>query len=229
MDTSSQPHPVRGTEGQSVERHRVLGTPFLTVRPPDGTLRIVVLPTDHRTSSIGRRAGQALVVDWDARVSRVHARIESIAGACWLVDDGVSRNGTFVGEQRLNGRHRLEDGDVIRVGDTQIAFHGPRGTGHSQTVEATDARRHVELTPAQRRVLDALCRPCGPGTVAAPASNRRIADELVVSVEAVRTQMRALFGVLGVEDLPQNEKRARVVERAFELGLARRSDGAPGA
>lgn len=207
----------------------MLGTPFLTVRSPDGALRIVVLPTDHRTSSIGRRSGQAVVVDWDARVSRVHARIESIAGACWLVDDGVSRNGTFVGERRLSGRHRLEDGDVLRVGDTQIAFHDPCGAGHSQTVEATDARRQVDLTAAQRRVLEALCRPCGPGTVAAPATNRRIADELVVGIEAVRTQMRALFAVLGIEDLPQNEKRARVVERAFELGLVRRTAAEPDA
>lgn len=215
------PHPVRGLELEAVQRHRALGSPFLTVRPPGELLRIVLLPVDHRESSIGRRPGQAVVVDWDAKVSRVHARIESIAGSCWLLDDGVSRNGTFVGEQRLGGRHRLEDGDVIRVGGTSLAFHDPLSVGNSITIEASSSRLVVDLSPAQRRVLDALCRPCRPGVVAAPASNQQIAEELVVGVDAVKTQMRALFVALGIEDLPQNRKRARVVERAFELGLVR--------
>ncbi|MEV4423648.1 FHA domain-containing protein [Patulibacter sp. NPDC049589] len=221
MTTSSSPLPVRGLELEAVQRHRALGAPFLTVRPPGELLRIVLLPADHEASSIGRRPGQAVVIDWDARVSRVHARIESIAGSCWLLDDGVSRNGTFVGELRLTGRHRLEDGDVIRVGGTSLAFHDPQAIGNSITVEASDARLAVELSPAQRRVLDALCRPCRPGVVAAPASNQQIAAELVVGIDAVKTQMRALFVALGIEDLPQNRKRARVVERAFELGLVR--------
>lgn len=221
MTDAGSPHPVRGLELEAVQRHRTLGSPFLTVRPPGELLRIVLLPGDQRASSIGRRPGQAVVVDWDARVSRVHAHIETIAGSCWLLDDGVSRNGTFVGESRLAGRHRLEDGEVVRVGGTSIAFHDPQAVGNSVTIEASGTRLAVELTPAQRRVLDALCTPCRPGTVAAPASNQQIAEELVVGIDAVKTQMRALFVVLGIEDLPQNRKRARVVERAFELGLVR--------
>jgi DNA-binding NarL/FixJ family response regulator len=49
-----------------------------------------------------------------------------------------------------------------------------------------------------------------------PATNRQIADDLVLSVEAVKTHLRTLFQRFGVEDLPQNAKRARLVELAFE-------------
>jgi DNA-binding NarL/FixJ family response regulator len=65
-----------------------------------------------------------------------------------------------------------------------------------------------------------LCRPFrDAGAFASPASNQQIAEELFVSTEAVKTHMRALFRRLGVEDLPQNRKRARLVELAFQHGL----------
>jgi DNA-binding NarL/FixJ family response regulator len=76
----------------------------------------------------------------------------------------------------------------------------------------------VQLTDAQRRVLLALCRPFASQAVAAPASNREIAAELSVSVEAVRTQLRALFERFGIPDLPQNRKRAELARRALESG-----------
>jgi DNA-binding NarL/FixJ family response regulator len=42
---------------------------------------------------------------------------------------------------------------------------------------------------------------------------------LVLSTEAVKTHIRALFQRLGVEDLPQHHKRVRLVELAFQQGL----------
>lgn len=72
----------------------------------------------------------------------------------------------------------------------------------------------------QRKVLVALCRPLSAGeSPAVPATNRAIAEELVLSVEAVKTHMRALFARFGVEELAQNKKRARVVELAAQAGL----------
>ena len=49
-------------------------------------------------------------------------------------------------------------------------------------------------------------------------------DELFLSVEAVKTHLRVLFGKFGVEDLPQNQKRARLVERAFQTGIVNERD-----
>lgn len=226
MSDSASPHPQRGLELEAIQRHERLGRPFLTFRPPGGDLQIALLPEDASAVTIGRRPGQLVALEWDARVSRVHARLEALAESWWVVDDGVSTNGTFVGAERLAGRRRLEHGDVIVLGGSSVAFHDPTPAGLSMTIEASGLLAPPTLSPAQRRVLDALCRPCRPGVVAAPATNQQIAAELVVGIDAVKTQMRSLFTALGVGDLPQNQKRARVVERAFELGMVR-PDGTP--
>jgi DNA-binding NarL/FixJ family response regulator len=81
------------------------------------------------------------------------------------------------------------------------------------------------VSPAQKRVLVALCRPFKDGAAfATPATNQSIADELVLSVEAVKTHLRALFEKFGVSDLPQNQKRVALVERALQSGLVNERD-----
>jgi DNA-binding NarL/FixJ family response regulator len=68
-------------------------------------------------------------------------------------------------------------------------------------------------------VLVALCRPYKDGgSFATPATNQKIGEELHLSVDAVKTHMRALFEKLGVGDLPQNQKRVALVERALQTG-----------
>ncbi len=77
----------------------------------------------------------------------------------------------------------------------------------------------------QMKVLRELCRPYKNGSsFDAPATNRQIADELQLSLEAVKAHMRGLFERFDVGDLPQNQKRARVVEMAFGAGLVRTRD-----
>jgi DNA-binding NarL/FixJ family response regulator len=69
-------------------------------------------------------------------------------------------------------------------------------------------------------VLVALCRPFKEGAAfATPATNQEIADELTLSVDAVKTHLRALFEKFGVGALPQNQKRVALVERALQSGL----------
>ena len=69
--------------------------------------------------TLGRAPGCELELGWDAKVSGTHAQLERIGGSDWtLVDDGLSRNGSFVNSERLRGRRRLADGDVLRFGDT---------------------------------------------------------------------------------------------------------------
>lgn len=65
----------------------------------------------------------------------------------------------------------------------------------------------------QRAILDALKRPVlEGGPYATPATNKQIADEVHLSVDAVKGHLRALYARLGLEDLPQNAKRARLAE-----------------
>ena len=63
-------------------------------------------------------------------------------------------------------------------------------------------------------MLAALCRPLDGRGYAAPASNQQIADELVLSVETVKGTLTALFERFGLEELPQNQKRAALAVRA---------------
>jgi hypothetical protein len=55
----------------------------------------------------------------DVRVSRNHCEVKVEAGQL-LVIDKESAVGTFVNEQRVNASHPLQDGDVIRIGDTEM-------------------------------------------------------------------------------------------------------------
>ena len=68
----------------------------------------------------------------------------------------------------------------------------------------------------------------GPSAILAgivtPATNQQIATELFLSVEAVKTHLRALGVKFGVQDLPQNQKRTKLVERAFATGVITHHD-----
>jgi pSer/pThr/pTyr-binding forkhead associated (FHA) protein len=65
------------------------------------------------------------LLDWDPQVSGLHAQLQSAAGQWVVVDDGLSRNGTFVNGERVLGQRRLEDGDQLEVGRTLLIFRGP--------------------------------------------------------------------------------------------------------
>jgi DNA-binding winged helix-turn-helix (wHTH) protein len=54
-------------------------------------------------------------------VSRRHARL-LVAGGKATIEDLGSRNGTFVGEASVTTARPLDDGDVIRLGETEIRF-----------------------------------------------------------------------------------------------------------
>ena len=130
--------------------------------------------------TIGRRPSNDVVLDWDSEISRVHAALERIGDDWTVVDDGLSHNGTYLNGSRVTSRQRLKDGDVLTVGGVAIAFRAPGGESVSRpTVTAMGPHVGELLTPAQRRVLVALCRPFKDSTYATPATNQQIADELV--------------------------------------------------
>ncbi len=201
------------------------GEPFLLYRDGDGGQVIVALGHAGERLTIGRRPANDVALDWDSEVSRVHAALERAGDEWTVVDDGLSHNGTYVGNDRVTGRRRLRDGDVIAVGATAIAFCAPSGDSVSTPTVTTVGPRVAELlTPAQRRVLIALCRPFKDSTYSTPATNQQIADELVVSVDAVKSNLRALFAAFGVDDLPQNQKRASLALEALRTGVVARRD-----
>jgi pSer/pThr/pTyr-binding forkhead associated (FHA) protein len=196
------------------------GRPFLVLRDGAGAQRIVVIETGATELWVGRGEAAGLRIDWDEEVSALHAQIEIVGDECTLLDDGLSRNGSFVGEERVHGRRRLRDGDTLRFGRTRVLYRRPGGAGPEATVVAVEMPAAAAVSPGQRRVLIALCRPFKDGSnFATPPTNQAIAEELHLSVDAVKTHMRALFERLGVEDLPQNRKRVALVERALQSGI----------
>jgi DNA-binding CsgD family transcriptional regulator len=207
--------PAELSERLAAERR---GTPFLLYRDGDDRQVIVELADDRERLTIGRSPRNDVALRWDGEVSRLHAELERIGGD-WLVgDDDLSRNGTFVNGDRLHARRVLRAGDVITTGDTQLAFFAPTGGTVSATRTASRAAEVPDLTPSQRRVLVALCRPMT--THGVPASNREIADELVVAVDTVKSTLSRLFERFGIgSDVPQNRKRALLARRALQAGI----------
>jgi pSer/pThr/pTyr-binding forkhead associated (FHA) protein len=172
---------------------------------------------------VGRGEAAGLRLDWDGEVSALHAQIEVIGADCTLLDDGLSRNGSFVGPERVHGRRRLRDGEVLRFGRTTVLYRQPGAGGEAgpeATVVASETPASAAASPAQRRILLALCRPFKDGSAfATPPTNQAIAEELHLSVDAVKTHMRALFEKLDMAELPQNQKRVALVERALQSGV----------
>jgi DNA-binding winged helix-turn-helix (wHTH) protein len=94
-------------------------------RPPAGDRcrlyydgREIALPEGEIT--LGRADDVAALID-AASVSRRHARIRVREGRATLEDLG-SKNGTFVGGERLLAPRELKDGDEIRLGHIPLTF-----------------------------------------------------------------------------------------------------------
>lgn len=216
---------MRPAELQELIAAERVGRPFLYLRAGDDG-RLVIVPLAAERLVLGRAPGSDLAVAWDPRVSGVHAYLER-RGARWMIeDDGLSRNGTFVGGERLHGQRALRDGDLIQVGDTRIGFRDPEPVPVVETVAAPTVAA-PEVSDAQRRVLVALCRPLADGRRATPATNEEVAQELVLSLAAIKSHLRVLFERFGLEHLPQNEKRVRLAEQALATGTVRADELIP--
>ena len=215
----------------SAKRRRP-GTPFSSCETTRTTQRIVALADERaRPRSSAAAPDSDVAIEWD---DRVRARTPSSRGVGrrWYVeDDGLSRNGTFVNEQRVHGASGLRDGDVIRVGHTTIVFRTPPADAATSLATAPESRLAPAppLSAGQRRVLEALCRPClAPGGPHPPATNEQIAAELHLSVDAVKAHLRQLFRRFDIEELPQIQKRTALVRIAIETGILRSAAGGPG-
>ena len=128
------------------------GRPFLVFR--DGAGEQVILPIKANAELWVGRSGSADVrLEWDEEVSALHAQIEVVRDECTLVDDGLSRNGSFVNEERVHGRRHLRDGDSLRFGQTVVVYRRPGEDAPEATRVASEAHAAATVSPAQRKVL----------------------------------------------------------------------------
>jgi pSer/pThr/pTyr-binding forkhead associated (FHA) protein len=222
--TTESPLPTPSDLKAIIEAERT-GLPFVHWRIGDGTQELLVLGSGRERLTVGRRPDSDLPLAWDLEVSRSHALLELIGGQWTVIDDGLSRNGTFVNGSRIHGRHLLHDRDRLCFGQTQVVFREPPDPEHGvSTAQAPSNAAAAMLSQTQRKVLIALCRPVNDSTAATPATNRQIADEVFLSVDAVKAHLRVLFDRFGVGELPQNEKRARLAAEVLLDGVLKPHD-----
>jgi pSer/pThr/pTyr-binding forkhead associated (FHA) protein len=107
-DAEDDAHDDAGIEG-----------PALVVRSGGGRSGETFRPQGERTS-IGRSPDCGIFLD-DVTVSRTHAVLVEQDGAFSIEDQG-SLNGTFVNRKRIDGTHRLADGDEVQIGKYRLTF-----------------------------------------------------------------------------------------------------------
>jgi len=219
------PHSLSATELKELLAVERAGKPFLAFRDQDGSLGLFATGHGGQTRTVGRRAEMDLSIPWDSEVSGLHAELQGLGQEWTIVDDGLSRNGTYLNGQRISGRQRLRDGDRIRIGRTILVYRDALATPVQETVPAGDTLVLLPLTDTQRRVLIALCRPYrDSASYTTPATNQQIASEVFLSIDAVKMHLRNLFSRFELSELPQNQKRARLAECALEFGVISQRD-----
>jgi hypothetical protein len=187
-------------------------TPFLRVEDNNET---IVLRGEVTT--VGRGQGADIRLD-DPSVSRLHAELVRRGPYVYVVDLGLSRNGT-----RVNGRpvarRVLEDGDVLSFGTARCRI---AGLPAEDLPEEAELHRAVapELTRRELDVLSSLCQPAlSDEAFAMPATAREIATDLVVTEAAVKQHLLRLYQKFRVPEGPN--RRTRLANEVVALGLVR--------
>ena len=78
---------------------------------------------DSASLTVGRSPDNDIELQGDGFASARHARFEPRRDGVWLADMG-STNGTFVNGARIAEARRLRNGDIVRVGETDLRFEG---------------------------------------------------------------------------------------------------------
>jgi hypothetical protein len=76
---------------------------------------------DSSALTVGRSSHNDVQLERDEFASSAHARIEPRRDGVWLEDVG-STNGTYLNGIRLTRPKRLTNGDVVRIGETELRY-----------------------------------------------------------------------------------------------------------
>jgi hypothetical protein len=186
--------------------------PFIRIEE-NGT----VLPLRSEVTTIGRGRGVDIRLD-EPSVSRLHAELVRRGPYVYVVDLGLSRNGTRVNGRPI-ARRVLEDGDVVSFGAARCRMGGiPR----EDVDPEVELRRAVapELTRREIDVLTSLCRPAlSDEAFVAPATARDIATDLVVTEAAVKQHLLRLYQKFRIPE--GANRRTRLANEVIALGLVR--------
>jgi hypothetical protein len=176
-----------------------------------------IRPLPEEVTTVGRGEGADIRLN-DPSVSQLHAELVRRGPYVYVVDLGLSRNGTRVNGRPI-ARRVLEEGDVVSFGNARCRIGGLPSEQLSPDIEL---RRGAapELTRRELDVLTALCRPAlSEEAFVAPATARDIAEALVVTEAAVKQHLLRLYQKFRIPE-GQN-RRTRLANEVVALGLVR--------
>jgi hypothetical protein len=187
-------------------------TPFLRIEDSGE-----VAPLRGEVTTVGRGRGVDIHLD-DPSVSRLHAELVRRGPYVYVVDLGLSRNGTRVNGRPI-ARRVLDDGDVISFGAARCRIGG---LAREDIGAEADLRRPAapDLTRRELDVLASLCRPAlSDEAFAMPATAHEIAADLVVTEAAVKQHLLRLYQKFRIPEGPN--RRTRLANEVVALGLIR--------
>ena len=190
-------------------------TPPATEEPArqhGATLRIV-LPTgdvfDREIMESETRIGKGprnTIVLADPSVSTAHAMIAD-DGESFFITDLSSRNGTFVGAERITEKRRLQHGDIVTLGRSKLTF---RQSGHSDTAIITSS-------------VMAGTQPAAPP----PLTEDSLAEALIAAGVASREDLARLrqsgtrlYSAVLAERLASQDALRDLMSRTFRIPIA---------
>ncbi len=176
-----------------------------------------MVPLRPEITTIGRGRGADIRLT-DPSVSRLHAEFVRRGPYLYVVDLGLSRNGTRVNGRPI-ARRVLDDGDVVSFGAARARVGGIPREDLAPEVELRRAAA-PELTRREVDVLTSLCRPAlSDEAFVAPATAREIADDLVVTEAAVKQHLLRLYQKFRIPE--GTNRRTRLANEVVALGLVR--------
>ena len=187
-------------------------TPFLRIEESGE-----VFPLRDVVTTVGRGQGVDIHLD-DPSVSRLHAELVRRGPYVYVVDLGLSRNGTRVNGRPI-ARRVLDEGDVLSFGAARCRIGGIQQ--EEITAEAELRRSAVpELTRRELDVLTSLCQPAlSDEAFATPATAHDIAADLVVTEAAVKQHLLRLYQKFRIPEGPN--RRTRLANEVVALGLVK--------
>ena len=189
-----------------------MDTPFLRIEESGE-----VFPLRDVVTTVGRGQGVDIHLD-DPSVSRLHAELVRRGPYVYVVDLGLSRNGTRVNGRPI-ARRVLDEGDVLSFGAARCRIGGIQ---QEEITAEAELRRSAmpELTRRELDVLTSLCQPAlSDEAFATPATAHDIAADLVVTEAAVKQHLLRLYQKFRVPAGPN--RRTRLANEVVALGLVK--------
>ncbi len=166
----------------------------------------------EQSTPIGRHPDQAIQI-LDRVVSKQHAVIVKLPDGGFAVQDGGSRNGTYVNGSMIQETQRLKDGDRVTVGSTDLFYHDEKEPNTDSFTETRGGRVTIHAGDLQSHIQSRLAhgvqdRFLPEGSIQDDETVRRDYEKLRIAHELSQS--------IGVE-MDLDALLQKILDKAFEI------------